>query len=411
MPPKLKVLKTHQCDGLACEVCRNPRVVIRPFLSDMSGCSRSNFSTLPPTAALYNKPTLSDTTLKVGDESFYVHRLILSAGSEVFARMLGTEWKECGEPELELNEEPDCAAIFDRFLYYFYTGTITITESVVIPLFTLADKYDVRPLYDECVKVIENGLKVYVMSRSPKPVIDVATRPPGVFVVRPLDSPTTSTSSDSDYSESDDMDTASAAMPSQNTTGSTTVVKSFVMVASETFPLVLVIKILTFCNNSRITSAALYNLEARLKKQIQQERYGVWNDLDRDLLLRMLADGNFYCNEYTLFKAAKSWLEYQPETHRGNAAMVAEVLSCVRYPMMDRKQLYAVENDPLMQSCPAATTLLQEALRYKLFKDVGRSDDLAKWQGPQFEARQVKCSDRTEPINLCINSKNGLHKT
>lgn len=403
MPPKLKVLKTHQCDGLACEVCRNPRVVIRPFLSDMSGCSRSNFSTLPPTAALYNKPALSDITLRVGDESFYVHRLILSAGSEVFARMLGNEWKEGGSPELMLSEELDCAAVFDRFLYYFYTGTITITESVVIPLYMLADKYDARPLYDECVKVIENGLKVYVVSRPAKPVIEVVSRSSGVFVVRPLESPTTSTSSDSDYSESDDVETTSATALPQST-AETATVRNFVMVASETFPLVLVMKILTFCNNTRITSAALYNLEARLKKQIQQERYGVWNDLNKRLLVRMLADDNFYCNEYTLFKAAKSWLEYEPETRRNNTEVVAEVFTCIRYPLMDRKPLYTVESDPLIQGCPVANGLLQEAFRYKLFKDLGRPDDLEKWVGPQFEARQVKCGDRTEPINLCIDS-------
>ena len=405
MPPKLKVLKTHQCDGLACEVCRNPRVVIRPFLSDGSGCSRSNFSTLPPTAALYNKPALSNVTLTVGDESFYVHSLILSAGSEVFARMFGTEWKEGSAPELVLCEEPDCATIFDRFLYYFYSGTILITESVVIPLFMLADKYDVRPLYDECVKVIENGLKVYVVSRPTKPFIEVVSRSSGVFVVRPVDSPATSTSSDTDCSESDDVDAATETVAHQNTTTSLSGANNFVMVASETFPLVLVMKILTLCNNTRVTSAALYNLEARLKKQIQQERYGVWNDLDESLLLQMLADSNFYCNEYTLFKAAKSWLAYKPEA-RDTAEMIVKILSCIRYPMMDRKPLYSVENERLVQRCPALVRLIQEAFRYKLFKDLGRPDDLHKWVGSQFEARQVKGGERTEPTGVCVDPNN-----
>ena len=70
------------------------------------------FATLPPTAALFKKPELSDLKLKVGDNHFYAHRLIMCAGSEVFHRMLGSsKWAEAKLQELELQEEEECVKV------------------------------------------------------------------------------------------------------------------------------------------------------------------------------------------------------------------------------------------------------------------------------------------------------------
>jgi len=66
--------------------------------------------------------------------------------------------------ELTLTEDTESVQVFDRFLYFIYSGNVVISESYVIPLFVLADKYNVKALYDECAKVIETGLKVIVQS-------------------------------------------------------------------------------------------------------------------------------------------------------------------------------------------------------------------------------------------------------
>ncbi len=152
-----------------------PRVILRPLRSESSGKSRYRFTTLSPTAAHFNKPDLSDIKLIVGDETFYAHRLILCSASDVFARMLGSDWIESQRKELVLQEEEECVKVFDRFLYYFYSGSIIISDSYVIPLFMLADKYNVTQLYNECVKQIENGLKIYTYVNRP----DEEVAPPG----------------------------------------------------------------------------------------------------------------------------------------------------------------------------------------------------------------------------------------
>ena len=213
----------------------NPHVVIAPL--DVSSAKTYRFTALPASAALYNKPESSDIRLVVGNESFHAHRCILSAASDVFSAMLGSDWLPSGassaypagatnesaanevgsyrvarpaatelcndeslslpcgaatddsldalgpdtvsEPgsralpgsmrgrgggsrvaELELVEEPECARVFDRFLYFMYSGNVVIGDAYVVALYILADKYNVRALHDECAKVIQNGLKV-----------------------------------------------------------------------------------------------------------------------------------------------------------------------------------------------------------------------------------------------------------
>lgn len=54
------------------------------------------------------------------------------------------EWTECGESRVVLQETPECASVFASFLKYFYTGQIAITDSKIIPLLALADKYNVK---------------------------------------------------------------------------------------------------------------------------------------------------------------------------------------------------------------------------------------------------------------------------
>ena len=45
-----------------------------------------------------------------------------------------------------LGETPACASVFEDFLRYMYTGKIQLDYATVIPLVSLADKYNVKDL-------------------------------------------------------------------------------------------------------------------------------------------------------------------------------------------------------------------------------------------------------------------------
>ena len=387
MPPKR--IKIGGSDGkITVGDFHNPRVILGPLRADSSGHSQYHVDHETPIASLYNKPELSDLKLKVGDNSYYTHRLVLCATSVVFNRMLGPEWLESEKAELELQEEEECVKVFDRFLYYFYTGKIIICDSYVIPLFILADKYDVKPLYNKCIEVIGNGLKVYVVRRTHSTTDSIEDKDGAASENQSSHFVLSSSSSGSESSDSESRE-GPATVPSlsQPSTSKQNGQSSVHLVASETFPLSLVMNMLVYCHNEFIASAALHNLQARLATQIKHNNYGVWNDLDQSLLVKMLANVHFYCPEYTLYKAAKSWLQYLEE--RQTSECLAEVLNHIRFPLFSATELYLIEKEELVKNCSVANKLLHEAIRYKLFKNCHVTSN-ENWTGSQFEQRMVK---------------------
>lgn len=103
-------------------------------------------------AGLYAERLLSDITLEVGGKQFAAHRLILCASSDVFQVMLmNRNWSESQESRITLHEDPACVLVFPDFLKYLYTGKLHINHFLVLPLVTLADKYNVKDLIRLCV--------------------------------------------------------------------------------------------------------------------------------------------------------------------------------------------------------------------------------------------------------------------
>ncbi|KFM65591.1 hypothetical protein X975_08883, partial [Stegodyphus mimosarum] len=103
-------------------------------------------------ASLYAERLLSDITLEVGGKQFAAHRLILCASSDVFQVMLmNPNWSESQETKICLQEDPACVLVFPDFLKYLYTGKLHINHFLVLPLVTLADKYNVKDLVHLCV--------------------------------------------------------------------------------------------------------------------------------------------------------------------------------------------------------------------------------------------------------------------
>ncbi len=59
---------------------------------------------------------------------------------------MNPNWSESRESRVQLYETPSGEAVFEDFLRYMYTGKILLDFATVIPLVSLADKYDVRDL-------------------------------------------------------------------------------------------------------------------------------------------------------------------------------------------------------------------------------------------------------------------------
>ncbi len=98
-------------------------------------------------ANLYAERLMSDVVLVVGTNEYPSHRLILCASSDVFQVMLmSPSWSESRETRVVLRETPSGEAVFEDFLRYLYTGKILLDYATVIPLVSLADKYNVRDL-------------------------------------------------------------------------------------------------------------------------------------------------------------------------------------------------------------------------------------------------------------------------
>ncbi|XP_077289032.1 BTB/POZ domain-containing protein 17-like [Arctopsyche grandis] len=116
-------------------------------------------SVLIKIATLYADQLMSDINLVVGGKSYPAHRLILCATSEVFQVMLmNREWSEWRESAIELKETPQCSEVFPLFLRYFYTGQIRISQETVLPILSLADKYNIKDLVELCLTYMSRHL-------------------------------------------------------------------------------------------------------------------------------------------------------------------------------------------------------------------------------------------------------------
>lgn len=95
---------------------------------------------------------MSDLIIKVGNNTYPAHRVILCASSEVFQVMLmNPEWNEWSKTVIELKEDPVCYPVFPSFLEYLYKGKINVSLDTTLPILSLADKYNIKDLVQLCL--------------------------------------------------------------------------------------------------------------------------------------------------------------------------------------------------------------------------------------------------------------------
>ncbi|XP_072179865.1 uncharacterized protein [Diadema setosum] len=131
--------------------------------------------------ALYDQEQFSDLILSVGDRTFFAHRLVLCAWSDVFKTMLSDPiWQPnnelCDESsdnasgqvirQVLVEEYPD-ALFFVDFLKFLYTATVTLTSHNVLSLIRLADKYMIPEIHLLCNEFIDSSDVVTMLSLLP----------------------------------------------------------------------------------------------------------------------------------------------------------------------------------------------------------------------------------------------------
>ncbi|XP_072031824.1 galectin-3-binding protein-like isoform X2 [Amphiura filiformis] len=99
----------------------------------------------------FKDDSFSDVTLVVGNKRYPALKSILAVSSPFFQRMFyGGDWMERTNKDITLEETPECQEVFPTFLQYFYSGTVSVSRDSVVPLVTLADKYGVEVLKNQC---------------------------------------------------------------------------------------------------------------------------------------------------------------------------------------------------------------------------------------------------------------------
>ncbi|XP_052078674.1 BTB/POZ domain-containing protein 17-like isoform X1 [Mytilus californianus] len=124
----------------------------------------------------YGQTDLRDITLNIGDDSYSAHKFVLAKDSDVFRAMLYDDnWSKDNQTELALSETPECRAVFDKFLRYFYTADISVTVESSVGILCLADKYCVTSLKNLCTQYmiekakspkVKNALSWYAWSKA-----------------------------------------------------------------------------------------------------------------------------------------------------------------------------------------------------------------------------------------------------
>ncbi|KAF1764794.1 hypothetical protein GCK72_004744 [Caenorhabditis remanei] len=125
-----------------------------PAGTDWFGDDRESLSDL---AKFYNSAQFSDVNLKVGEESYPAHRLILSKSSDVFDRMLSQRWNG-DKVDLELVEDSMCQTAFSSFLRFLYCNHVVLHRDNCLPLLVLADKYNVTTLKKVCLDFAQSEI-------------------------------------------------------------------------------------------------------------------------------------------------------------------------------------------------------------------------------------------------------------
>ncbi|KAL7842834.1 hypothetical protein SRHO_G00245230 [Serrasalmus rhombeus] len=97
-----------------------------------------------------------DCVLKISDQEFPCHRLVLAASSPYFKAMFLSDLEESKKREVVLKDVDP--GIMGMILRYIYTSDINLTEQNVQDIFMVANMYQIPSIFSVCVSYLEQKM-------------------------------------------------------------------------------------------------------------------------------------------------------------------------------------------------------------------------------------------------------------
>ena len=96
-----------------------------------------------------------DVRLKVGEDEFAAHRIVLAANSDYFHAMFAHGMKESNQEVIELKDENISAAAMKTVMDSIYSGEINVNDENVFEVLLTADHLQVTSVVQQCCKYLE----------------------------------------------------------------------------------------------------------------------------------------------------------------------------------------------------------------------------------------------------------------
>ena len=101
-------------------------------------------------AQFRNESQFIDVRLKVGEDIFPAHRIVLAASSNYFYAMFTDGMKESSLEVIELKDESISPDVFKIILDFIYTGDLLVNEESVSKVLAAADHLQVASAVHQC---------------------------------------------------------------------------------------------------------------------------------------------------------------------------------------------------------------------------------------------------------------------
>ena len=97
-----------------------------------------------------------DVHLKVGEEVFSAHRIVLAASSDYFHAMFAHGMKESNQEVIELKDESISATALKIVLDSIYSGDLQVNDENVFEVLVAADHLQVKTVVQQCCDYLQN---------------------------------------------------------------------------------------------------------------------------------------------------------------------------------------------------------------------------------------------------------------
>ena len=107
-------------------------------------------------AQFREKGEFVDVRLKVGEDVFPAHRIVLAANSDYFHAMFTHEMKESNQEVIELKDENISAAALKIVMDSIYSGEVHVNDENVFEVLLAADHLQVTSVVQQCCDYLNN---------------------------------------------------------------------------------------------------------------------------------------------------------------------------------------------------------------------------------------------------------------